>query len=279
MKRTACTEAEIKAFEPSEKIAAVATIRDGLPHISLLTSLMAQDATHFTIGEFCRGSSKENMENNKRIAFAILTLDRRLWLGKAVWTHKAREGREYEIYNAQPMFRYNTYFGINTVHYVDLVEVEGGEKLPMGTIIKSAILTKIAKSTARAKREMAALKPFAVALFNQLDSLSFLAYIGHDGFPEIVPLFQAQAADIGKLVFHIGAYRDNIAMIPKGSTAAVYCVSMQMESVLVRGRYNGISRSRGMQVGTLDIDWVYNSLPSAHGQIYPELPLEAVTEF
>lgn len=276
MKRTSFTEQEIQAFAPSEKIGIVATIRDGMPHISLLTSIMAKDETHLTIGEFCKGWSKENMEKNNNIGFAILTLDRRLWLGKARWTHKAHEGKEYEIYNAQPMFRYNTYFGINTVHYLDLVEVEGGESIPMGAIVKSALLTKLSKASARSKPETHALKAFAVRLFNQLDSLSFLAFPGSDGFPEIVPLFQAQAADSGRIAFHCGAFREKIAQIPRGAHAAVFCVSMQMEDVLVRGVYNGTSRVRGMRLGTLDVNWVYNSLPSAHGQIYPEVPLEPV---
>ncbi len=279
MKRTSLTENEINAFAPSEKIGIVATIRDNMPHITLLTSLMAHDPTHLTIGEFCKGWSKENMEKNPSIGFAILTLDRKLWLGKAKWTHNAHEGKEYEIYNAQPMFRYNTYFGINTVHYLDLIEVEGGEPIPMGAIVKSALLTKIAKGSARANNETPALKPFAQRLFNQLDSLSFLAYIDSDGFPHLIPLFQAQAADRGSLVFHVGAFRKKITSIPEGVTAAVFCVSMQMESVLVRGTYTGITRSRGIPVGKLDINWVYNSLPSAHGQIFPEITLEAITEF
>lgn len=279
MKRTLLNENEIKAFAPSEKIGIVATIRDGMPHISLLTSLMAQDETHLTIGEFCRGWSKENMEKNPAIGFALLTLDKKLWLGKAKWKYKAHEGKEYEVYNAQPMFRYNTYFGINTVHYFDLIAIEGGKSIPMSEIVKSALLTKIAKGGARTKKETPALKPFALRLFNQLDSLSFLSFIGKDGFPEIVPLFQAQAADRGKLVFCTGAFGENIAQIPKGATAAVFCVSMQMESVLVRGTYHGISRIRGISCGTLDINWVYNSLPSAHGQIYPELQLNPVMEF
>ena len=32
-------------------------------------------------------------------------------------------------------------------------------------------------------------------------------------------------------------------------------------------------------LGTVDIEWVYNSMPPAHGQIYPEVPLEPVIEF
>ncbi|MCX7678898.1 MAG: hypothetical protein N2316_06735 [Spirochaetes bacterium] len=279
MKRTSLSEQELNAFAPSEKIGIVATIRDGMPHITLLTSIMGIDATHLTIGEFCKGWSKENMEKNHFIGFAILTLDKKLWTGKAKWTHKAHEGKEYEIYNAQPMFRYNAYFGINTVHYCDLIAIEGGTKIPMGSIVTSTLYTKIAKGAMRAKAETPALKPFAQRLFNQLNSLSFLAYIDADGFPTIVPLFQAQAADRGRIAFHAGAFFEKIKDIPENTTVAVFCISMQMESVLVRGKYNGLSRARGFLCGTIDIDWVYNSMPSAHGQIYPELPLNPVIEF
>lgn len=279
MKRTTLTEQEIRVFEPSEKIGIVATIGDSMPHITLLTSLMAIDEKHLTIGEFCKGISKQNMEKNPSIGFAILTLDKKLWWGKAKWTHKAFEGKEYEMYNAQPMFRYNTYFGVNTVHYLDLIEIEGGEKIPMKAIVISALLTKIAKKAARSRNETFALKSFAQRLFNQLNSLSFLAYIDGDGFPKVIPVFQAQAADRGKVVFHVGAFQNEILQIPKGTNAAMLCLSMQMESVLVRGTFSGISSFRGISCGMIEIDWVYNSMPSAHGQIYPELPLDPVVEF
>ena len=36
------------------------------------------------------------------------------------------------------------------------------------------------------------------------------------------------------------------------------------------------SRSSGVDP---DIDWVYNSMPPSHGQIYPESKLEPITDF
>jgi hypothetical protein len=52
-----------------------------------------------------------------------------------------------------------------------------------------------------------------------------------------------------------------------------------MEDVLVRGIFNGYCRYRGVNLGTLDIDWVYNSMPPNHGRIYPPVPLERVVNF
>ena len=115
------TEAEMKAFAPAEKLGIIATVTpEGLPHMTLLTSVMTVKPDQLVVGEFCQGKSKEYMQQNSKIGFAILTLDKKLWRGKALWTHLKKEGPEYETYNNQPMFRYNTYFGINTVHYFDL---------------------------------------------------------------------------------------------------------------------------------------------------------------
>jgi hypothetical protein len=54
---------------------------------------------------------------------------------------------------------------------------------------------------------------------------------------------------------------------------------MNMEDVLIRGTFQGYERRRSMNVGTIDIEWVYNSMPPAHGQIYPQAELKAVVHF
>ena len=41
--------------------------------------------------------------------------------------------------------------------------------------------------------------------------------------------------------------------------------------MLVRGTFRGFRRYRAVSLGTVDIEWVYNSMPPAHGQIYPEV--------
>jgi hypothetical protein len=54
---------------------------------------------------------------------------------------------------------------------------------------------------------------------------------------------------------------------------------MQMEDILTRGVFRGFSRQRGVRLGVVDLDWVYNSMPPNHGQIYPPVELKAVTQF
>lgn len=271
------SESDIKAFEPSEKVGMIATVTpDGLPHMSLLTSIMAAKPDQLTMGEFCKGRSKEYIQRNPKIGFVILTLTKKLWRGKAVWTHLKKEGPEYEIYNNQPMYRYNTYFGINTVHYFDLKETTEGKALPLASVVTSALLTKIAKSAAARGKQGRVLSYFAEKIFNGLDSLKFVSFIGDDGFPVIIPVLQCQAAESSSLAFHPGAFGDELGKLKPGTKVAVFCMTMKMEDVLVRGVFNGYAKYRGITLGTLDIDWVYNSMPPNHGQIYPPLPLKAV---
>lgn len=280
MTRTEFNPEEIKAFEPSEKIGLVSCINsEGKVHMGLITSIMATTPNQLTLGQFCTGLTKWYIQENNKVGFLIMTLDKQMWRGKARWTHRRFDGPEYERYNEMPMFRYNSYFGINTVHYLDLVETGNREPLPMGRIVPSAVMTMLAKGAARTGDDARILKPFAEKLFNQLDSLKFLSYVGQDGFPVIVPIIQCQAADSRRLVFSTLAYQKEVEPIPEGTEVAVFCASMTMESVLVRGTFNGIKRQRMMEVGTIDIDWVYNSMPPNHGQIYPEMELKAVVDF
>ncbi|MBN2158153.1 MAG: hypothetical protein JW807_02070 [Spirochaetes bacterium] len=270
---------DIRTLEPTEKVALVATVNpEGLPHMTLLTSLQPLAPTRLVLGEFSRGLSKEYMQKNNSVGFLMMTLDRRLWRGTARWTHLMKEGPEYRMMNDKPMFRYNTYFGINTVHYFDLVDTTGPERLPMGAIVLSALKTKFAKGAARRKIGEV-LKPFALSIMNRMDSLKFISYIDGRGFPVIIPVIQALAADSGRLAFAASPFGDELAAIPKGSTVAVFAMTLKMEDILVRGTYNGTRTFRGVRLGTIDITWAYNSMPPVHGQIYPETELKPVARF
>jgi hypothetical protein len=274
------TEQEMQAFEPAEKIGIVASINpEGLPHISLITSIMAAKPNQVTLGQFCKGLSKQNIQENPNVAFLIMTMDKRMWRGRAKWTHLKNEGPEYERYNEIPMFRYNTYFGINTVHYLDLIETSECQGLPMPRIVLSAMLTKFAKSSARTGQAERVLTPFAEQLFNQLGSLKFLAYLGPGGYPNIIPVIQCQAADSRTLAFSALAFKEELNRISSGTEVAIFGLTLGMEDVLVRGTFQGFKRYKFVKLGTVGIDWVYNSMPPGHGQIYPEVALKAVTEF
>ena len=89
--RDTFTEEEFKAFAPAEKIGLVACINpEGDIHVTLITSLMAAGPRQLTLGQFSTGLSKYYMQLNPNVGFLVMSMDRRLWRGKARWKRARR---------------------------------------------------------------------------------------------------------------------------------------------------------------------------------------------
>jgi hypothetical protein len=271
---------DMTLLAPFMKIGVLATITpEGYPHLTMISSLRPNTPTELTWGQFVEGRSKQYIRQNPKVGFLMMTLQKEHWRGKATFTHTATHGPEYDFYNNVPMFRYNAYFGIHTVYYMDLVHHLGRQPLPMNKIIPAAILTMLVKSLAPGKSEIAPLNLWTRSLLNKLDALKFLSYVDTDGYPVIVPVIQAQAAGSGHVLFSTAAFGADLQSVPVGSAVAVFGLALSMEDVLMRGKFEGIRRFGGIRCGRVKVDWVYNSMPPAPGQVYPPLPLEAVKIF
>lgn len=271
-------EYEIKKFDPCEKMALVATITpEGLPHISLLTTLQGIDGNHMAFGQFSTGASKDNLRSNPKAGWLIITLDKKMWSGKAFWTNSKTEGPEYELFNQKPMFRYNTYFGINTIHYLNLIETTLGENLPMFGIVKSLLKTKLAmRGIKRSKSNAEVLNSWAFNLINKTGTLTFLSYINKSGYPVIIPCLQCKATNSDTLVFSPSLYSDEYRDLANGQSTAVFSMNMKMESFLTRGTFQGFKKSRGIKYGSINVNYLYNTMIPKQGQIYPEVELRTL---
>ena len=279
-KKTVFDAADMKEFEPEAKVGLISTINtEGLPHITLITALQAKNPKQLIWGQFTAGMSKKNVTRNPNTAFLIMTMDKSVWRGKAVYTHKEKEGKDYEMFNKKPMFRYNCYCGINTVYYMDLIETYGRESLPLVKIVISSLFTMASRSKTKTSLSDPILKPWAYKVFNRLDSLKFLSYIGDDGFPTLIPLIQCQASDSRRLAFSPFAYGDELLSLESGKEIAIFALTMDMEDILIRGTFQGFKRYNAVKLGTVDIDWVYNSMPPQQGQIYPVEEIHPVVNF
>lgn len=271
---------DIQSTQPAMKIGLLATVTpQGLPHVTLISTLMACGPKQMSFGQFTEGLSKEYIFNNPRTGFLIMSMDKDLWRGKATFQHTAREGTEYDYYNNVPMFRYNAYFGIHTVYYLELVSQSGKTALPMNRIIFAAVQSMLARSLGRKPGKKPVLNYWTIKFLNKLDNLKFLAYIGEDGFPVLIPAIQAQSLDAEHILFSTSVYQDEIQAIPNGASLAVFGMALTMEDVLMRGTYQGIQRVGGVQAGIVQVNWVYNSMPPVTGQIYPKIDVQAVTKF
>jgi len=271
--------AEIEAFKPMMKIGLVATITpEGLPHLTLLSTLKAADETTLSWGQFTEGMSFQHVRQNPNIGWLVMTLDKDLWRGKGTFTHTEKSGDDFDWYNQVPMFRYNAYFGIHTVYYMTLMSHTGKAALPMPKVIMAAIKTMIAKAFF-IKKTRPVLNTWTKSLFNKLDNLKFLSYITEGGFPTIIPVIQAQAAGSQHLIFATGAFTDELKAIPKNVPMALFGMSLDMTDVLTRGIYQGLRWVGPHRCGVMKVDWVYSPMPPIPQQIYPPVPLKPVREF
>lgn len=277
---TRFTPEDIRLMSAPMKVGILGTVDEGgLPHLTMISTLQPGSSEQVVWGQFTEGRSKRYIRTHPKAGFLVMTLDKQLWRGKARFTHTASEGPEFEMYNNVPMFRYNAYFGIHTVFYMDLVEHTGRQALPMGQVVSAALRTRLARAFRQGNGTRPALNEWTRALFNKLDNLKFLGYVGADGYPVILPVVQAQAAGSEHILFSLGAFGEEISAIPKGATVAVFGMTLNMEDVLVRGVYQGVRRVGGFTCGQVQVDWVYNSMPPVPGQVYPPVELQAVERF
>ena len=280
MKNPRLDEQAVQAFEPDAKVGLLATLdAEGRPHVSLITSLMAKSPTRLMWGQFCEGLSKTHVHTNPKVGFLVMTLKRQLWRGNALWTGSATEGEDYVLYNKKPMFRYNSYFGIHTVHFMNLVSVSNRQSLPLPGMIAGSLLTSLARLVPWSRNDEPVLNHWSAGHVAKISSLKFLAFVDEDGFPAIVPGVPCQPAGRGKLVFAPTVLRSELTRIQPGVQVAVFALNLETESVLIRGEFKGYLGVSAFSVGSIEIDWVYNSMPPKQGQIYPPVPMEPITSF
>jgi hypothetical protein len=277
---TTFCESDIQNTQPAMKVGLLATINpEGRPHVTLISSLMACGPAQLCFGQFTEGYSKQHILANAKTGFLIMGLDKNLWRGKAIFTHSAKSGPEYDYYNNVPMFRYNAYFGIHTVHYLDLVSHTGKLPLPMNRIVFAALKTMLGRTLGSKAGKQQVLNSWTRTFVGKIDNLKFLSYVGVDGFPVIIPAIQTQCLNSQQVLFSTSVYLEELQAIPPGIILAVFSMALTMEDVLLRGQYLGIRRVGGVKAGVVEVDWVYNPMPPIPGQVYPPVELKAVKQF
>jgi len=202
----------IEEFAKTIKVGLVATVDEAKdPHITILSTIMAKSEDKMMFGEFIAGLSKQNIEKNPKSGFLIMNLDKEFWTGRMNRTDKKTEGEDYEMYNLQPKYRYNSYFGIHTVHYLDLVDVSEKRVLDMKGIVINALKVLMKKGKFKGDRKV--MKPWAEKLMKKIDTLKFISYIDSEGYPVVIPIIQAQAASSDVIVIADKPYQEELSKI------------------------------------------------------------------
>ena len=268
----------MKKMDNDSKIGILAVMgNDGYPHAAFINTIMPINENTLVWSQFLQGLTKRLLPEQKNAAFLALTPEKDVFRGKAVYDHEETDGEIFDLYNSRPRFRYNSYFGIEKVHIMDLKYILEPEVLKTGDIIKGAVSSRLAAGSLKNTGNI--MNSITCFLFGQMDSLKFIVYEDNDGFPWIIPCIQAVPGGKGSIVFSLKPYGEELKKIPQGVKVAIYCANMKLQCVMVKGTFKGIDKKRGVTCGVIDVEKVYNPLPPTPGYIYPKEPIKKITEF
>ena len=148
----------------------------------------------------------------------------------------------------------------------------------MGKIILGAVGGMAAAELSGRKKPGAVFNGFTRGLLDKAGNLKFMAVIGEDGYPYIIPVLQAHSVGEDRILFPLAAYGDELRSVKPGA-AAFFSMALSMEDVAMRGEFLGFRRICGIMCGEIQVDWVYNAMPPVPGQVYPPVAIEPVREF
>ena len=113
-------------------------------------------------------------------------------------------------------------------------------------------------------------------MFNGMIFPKFLAYIDEDGFPVIIPVFQARSVERKRIVVPYSQFKKDLQKVPIGAKVSIFVLDFETVSQMIKGIFTHIKKNRMI----IDVDFVYNSMPPHMGEIYPNKPkLQKITQF
>jgi len=274
---------EQEALQVDAKVALMATLdASGRPHLTLITSLQPNSERQLTWGQFCEGRSKDHVRARPVAGFLMMLPDRRLWRGRARWTHARQEGAEFDAYNQKPLFRYNAYFGIHTVHFMELLELEGPNPLALPRALAGKALA-LARAPWRANGtgdvSQRPLGAWVRSLLRHPASLAFVAWVDEQGWPQVAAAVAATPGRPQELLLASGTLPAALQSCTEPRAVTVLALNLKMQSVCIRGRLSARSRGGPLATSRLHIEEVYNPMPPLPGRVWPAEPLVPVVEF
>ena len=264
------SEKDMKEFAVTGKLGLISTVSGEYPHITLISSIQAKDEKTIMWGQFTQGISKTNLQKNPKSGFMVVSVEKKWWRGLALYKGATDTGEDFDMYNNQPLFRYNSYFGIEKIHYMDVVNFSGEQPLPIGGIVKGALWGRAVKPFVKPCSDgVDKIFNLSVKLLKNMMSLKFLSYFDKDEFPRLLPVLQSVMKDRGRVIIPFSAYGEELRQIEKGQKIALFIADLELNSVLLQGEYKGSEKKGGMEYGIFDIEKVYNSMLPVVGYIYP----------
>jgi len=275
-----------EAFELTQipmMVKLLATTDDnGWPHLTFIAANKAKTQKQIVWGQFLHGKSKGFIQERPKHGYLFMTIERpfKMVQIKADFSHILKSGEDLDFWNSRDM-RYSTTMNVYRAFYSNILKNSSVQIVSLGKLLKGILFTIFAKGAAKNKIAEERLDNFGKKIFSGAMNPKFLAFLDPaDNYPIIVPCFQALAADGTKLVFSPTLFKEHLEYMPVGSKVAVFGMTMDFIAQMIKGTFNGFKKYRGVNLGEISIEQVYNCAPPLPGYIYPEIEvLPEITEF
>lgn len=269
------SEQAVEFTQPDIMLKLIATVDPrGWPHLTIITSNKAISKDKVVWGRFSDGLSKKYVLDNSKHGIIYMTgeMPFKILQLKVDYSHTADEGENIDSFNKSPLMRYMTYMRVYKVYYNNVVAASPVRKMGLGGIAMGIIKAIIAKGGAKTNLEEKRLNPMGYNIFKGPINPKFIAYVDPaDGYPIIIPCVQLTVADHNRLIFSPSALKSDLEAIPVGDNVAVLGMTLSLANQLVNGTFIGFKKFRGVKLGVIEIEEIYNSAPPIMGKIYPDI--------
>ena len=181
---------------------------DGIPNVVPCISLLPTEDQEDTLffGNFLLRKSIKNLQEDRRVAILVVTPELQGWTLKGEFIEFQPTGPYVDRQKGSPLLRYNAYTGVRNVGLIRLLSVEGTFALSKLQVLKDYWLTRLAAiSRGNAQKTLSGnglTIPLAVRReFARMAAVKVLAWVGPDGYPQVIPSLSLLPAGQKKLIY------------------------------------------------------------------------------
>lgn len=173
-----------------------------VPCISLLPAEDQADTLFF--GNFLLRKSVKNLQEDRRLGLLVVTPELKGWILKGDFLEFQRTGPYVDQQKSSSVLRYNAYTGVRNAGLIRVSSIEGSFILSKFQVITDYLLARLAafrQGQEGVSSKNGTFVPLAVRReFARMAAIKVLAWIGTDGYPQVIPALSLQPAGGKKLV-------------------------------------------------------------------------------
>jgi hypothetical protein len=236
---------------------------EGIPNIVPCISLMpAEDQEDILFfGNFLLRKSIKNLDEDLRVAILVVTPELQGWILKGDFIEFQPSGPYVDLQKSSSLLRYNAYTGVRNAGLIRLRSLERTFAVSKLQVLKDYWLARLSAfrqvNNQRTLSNNGLIIPLAVRNeFARMAAVKVLAWVGSDGYPNVIPTLSLQPAGQKKLV----CWKKAGFPTPKAQTlVAANILTFEAVSYQAKGRWEESKRS-----GVIHVEEIY-----AGGPPYP----------